>query len=85
MKVHLSVLPVVYFPTVAFTVLVQLCDPKAIPTEMGVTLFTKILRARTSIFTLVEENIKNLVVYTSMLTEQNYIKCLILRLLILSF
>ena len=36
-----AVLPDGQPPTVAFTVLVQLCGPKANETEMGATLFAK--------------------------------------------
>ena len=41
MGVKHTVLPDGQPPTVAFTVLAQLCGPKANETEMGATLFTK--------------------------------------------
>ena len=41
MGVKHKVLPDCQPPTVAFTVLAQLCGPKANETEMGATLFTK--------------------------------------------
>ena len=41
MGVKYTVLPDEQPPTVAFTVLAQLCDPKANETEMGAALFTK--------------------------------------------
>ena len=41
MGVKHTVLPSGQPPTAAFTVLAQLCGPKANETEMGATLFTK--------------------------------------------